>query len=145
MANDRKEPLNNQSQKNSGSYIIVFKLNVAQEMQIGKLGNYFFESGYYLYAGSGLKNLKQRVARHLSKDKALKWHIDYLSVKCGVVWYKLFTDGKNYECVISSKLNNDNRFVSPVKGFGSSDCKCYSHLFFTKEKHSWENLLKDLY
>lgn len=135
---------NNTYKKNSGSYLIIFKLDKGQTIQIGKLGTYFFYKGYYLYAGSGLRNLRQRVERHIRKDKALKWHIDYLSVKCDVVWYKLFDDGKNYECVISSKLSKNGIFKIPIKKFGSSDCKCRSHLIFTEELQDWEKLVFDL-
>lgn len=67
---------------NSGSYAIILYLNDDCYIDIGKKGRYYFETGYYIYAGSGIRNLIQRVDRHFKKDKALKWHIDYLSVKC---------------------------------------------------------------
>jgi sugar fermentation stimulation protein A len=126
---------------NSGSYIIVYRLDTAQEIQIGKLGRYRFEEGFYLYTGSGLTNLRQRIARHLRKRKTLKWHIDYLSVKCEPVWHSHREDGVNHECEWSSYLSRLEGFSQPVKGFGSSDCKCYSHLSFTKERQDWGRLI----
>ncbi len=126
---------------NSGSYIIVFKLNERQIIQVGKLGMFTFPSGFYIYTGSGLRNLKQRIARHLRKEKSLKWHIDYLSVRCEPVWYYMIEDGINHECKLSHYISRLNNFSSPVKGFGSSDCKCNSHLFYTDSEQDWNILI----
>ena len=66
-------------------------------------------------------------------EKKLHWHIDYLTSskafkKIGV---KIFESaGKEKECELASELMKK---YSPVKGFGCSDCKCASHLFYDEE------------
>jgi sugar fermentation stimulation protein A len=129
---------------NSGSYIIVYKLYDEQEIKIGKLGKFTFPKGFYIYTGSGLRNLKQRISRHLRKEKSVKWHIDYLSMKCEPVWHYMIEDGINHECELSSKMNRLTCFSMPVKGFGSSDCKCDSHLLYTAEKRDWYKIMKQI-
>ena len=51
---------------------------------IGRLGEFHFPAGRYVYTGSARRNLDARVARHIRHDKALHWHIDYLLTSPGV-------------------------------------------------------------
>jgi Uri superfamily endonuclease len=82
----------------------------------------------YAYVGSAQKSLEKRIERHLGRTKRKFWHIDYLlnddSVEVLKVFYK--NVGKSEECKVANKIGE--RCV-PTKGFGSSDCKCQSHLF----------------
>jgi sugar fermentation stimulation protein A len=57
-----------------GSYILILRLPVGRILNIGKLGPIKFKPGYYLYAGSALKNLTQRLERHKIEEKALLAH-----------------------------------------------------------------------
>ena len=93
--------------------------------EVGKLGNCLFPAGRYIYTGSARRNLAARVARHLSKNKRLRWHIDYLLTAPGVA-----IEGtqrfEEPECVVNGKT--PGRIV--VARFGASDCRagCGSHL-----------------
>ncbi len=109
-----------------GSYILLIELENDKEIQIGKLGNIFFEKGFYVYIGSALNGLEQRINRHLRTDKKLHWHIDYLlkSAKVNSVYYK--ENDQREECKIAKSFSK----LKPVSGFGCSDCNCKSHLFY---------------
>ena len=123
-----------------GSYIIVVFLPERITIQVGALGNLDFIRGYYLYVGSamakkGPNTLENRIKRHLSESsqKKLFWHIDYLLAKgnCKISKIYLIPSTIRLECTISNEiLRVSDNFV---KDFGSSDCRCPSHLYyFTK-------------
>lgn len=118
--------------KNSGNYLLLIEVKKSFEITVGKLGKIHFLPGYYIYIGSGKRNLVQRVQRHLRKRKKIKWHIDYLlsETKVKIIKSFLIKTTENYECNISYKIKNisDNS----INNFGSSDCKCKSHLFYFK-------------
>ncbi len=108
-------------------HIIVARPRI---LRIGQLGIFRFPAGRYFYTGSARRNLVARVRRHLSQDKKLRWHIDYLltahAVK--VIDVILARDG---ECL----LNQGSVGEIIVPGFGASDCRarCGSHLKFLGE------------
>ena len=52
-----------------GSYILVIELKEEKIIQIGKLGKIHFKKGFYVYIGSALNGLEQRITRHLIKEK----------------------------------------------------------------------------
>ncbi|HIE23325.1 MAG TPA: DUF123 domain-containing protein, partial [Candidatus Korarchaeota archaeon] len=83
---------------------------------------------YYAYIGSAMNNLEKRVKRHFSKEKVLRWHIDYLvddpSFIPMTAIYKT-TENKGEEHSLASLVNG-----TPIPSFGCSDCSCPSHLFF---------------
>ncbi|MEM2994991.1 MAG: GIY-YIG nuclease family protein [Candidatus Bathyarchaeia archaeon] len=92
------------------------------------MGKINFERGVYAYVGSAQKGLDKRVNRHLRRVKRKFWHIDYLLENEAVKVLKIFSKkaGKALECEIAEKISQ--RGIA-IKGFGSSDCKCISHLF----------------
>jgi Uri superfamily endonuclease len=114
-----------------GVYILMIEISKKIRITIGSLGSLIFSKGLYAYVGSAQKGLEKRVERHLRKKKTKFWHIDYLLsnkyVKVKKVFYK--KAGKEEECNISKKLERKGNYV---KNFGSSDCKCKSHLFRIK-------------
>jgi len=114
-----------------GVYILLIKIGKSTKKRIGALGKIDFDKGSYAYVGSAQNNLEKRVARHMSKNKKMRWHIDYLldnsSSKVIKVFYK--KAGKAEECRIAKILSKTE---DPVAGFGCSDCKCGSHLFRIK-------------
>ena len=57
-----------------GSYALIMQLNSETHLAVGKLGEFDFHRGYYIYFGSGLGGLSARVNRHLRADKQLHWH-----------------------------------------------------------------------
>ncbi|MCX5813244.1 MAG: DNA/RNA nuclease SfsA [Proteobacteria bacterium] len=111
-----------------GSYLLILNLDVDKEITIGKLGMIFFKKGFYIYIGSAMKDLTARIERHKRKRKNLFWHIDYLRERATVVHALPIRSSSRLECEIAasvSKISQDQ-----VKGFGSSDCNCNSHLFY---------------
>jgi sugar fermentation stimulation protein A len=117
--------------RDRGCYVIILKLASDRALKIGELGTTFFRKGYYLYAGSARKALTKRIERHRRKRKNLFWHIDYL--REGAEFYKALAlrTPDDLECVLAQKLKAIADWS--VKGFGSSDCVCESHLFGMKE------------
>lgn len=113
-----------------GSYVLVMKLDKDSKIRVGRLGPTVFRKGYYCYVGSALNNLEKRVGRHMAKNKRKKWHIDYFIDKSRVMGVSLFPNGKRMECDLGRFLEYLSEGI--VKGFGCSDCKCKSHLYFFK-------------
>ena len=103
-------------------------------MNLGKLGKALFEPGLYLYVGRAKNGLSGRIRRHMRMRKKLFWHIDYLLQKAEIeeVWIKIdFYD----ECRVAREVGSQlEKSTYPLKNFGSSDCRCHSHLFFIPDK-----------
>ncbi|HHT9119228.1 MAG TPA: GIY-YIG nuclease family protein [Candidatus Hypogeohydataceae bacterium YC41] len=100
------------------------------EIQIGKLGRAFFPEGFYVYVGSAQRSLAQRLERHLRKEKALHWHIDYLLHHAEILSIYAQKASKEWECRLSRRLAGLEGARVVMRGFGSSDCGCMSHLYF---------------
>jgi Uri superfamily endonuclease len=83
-----------------------------------------------VYSGSafGPGGLGARVGRHLRLDKKLRWHIDYLRQRVDDVVAYYQPDSRS-ECLFANELKLAGGEF-PMKGFGSSDCKCESHLVY---------------
>jgi Uri superfamily endonuclease len=97
---------------------------------VGKLGDLEFQKGSYAYIGSALNGLQGRLSRHQRKEKKIFWHIDYLLKKAIIEDIYFKETNKKEECLIADKLAK--KFGS-IRNFGSSDCKCSSHLFYIGE------------
>ncbi len=115
---------------NRGVYLLIIKMRKNKIINVGALGKILFLKGYYLYVGSGFQNLHRRIERHLKKNKNLRWHIDYLLKEAEIHEVIIIYTCKKVECKIAQILSK--KFKS-VKNFGCSDCKCFSHLFYSKE------------
>jgi len=114
-----------------GSYLLIIRNDTDKTIKIGKIGNRFFKEGFYVYVGSGMNNLEKRIKRHLKKDKIKHWHIDYITTLMKVTKIYGFRGKKRIESKIAYRLSlicDDY-----IKGFGSSDTKDKSHLFFFKD------------
>jgi Uri superfamily endonuclease len=84
-------------------------------------------AGRYLYCGSarGPGGLRARLRRHMRRGKAVRWHVDRLTVAGDVIGAWAFPDGD--ECELAAMLSG---LPAPIVGFGSTDCApCRSHLF----------------
>jgi endonuclease-3 len=115
-----------------GSYLLFIKLVDNEIIKYGVKNKNYFNKGFYIYVGSALNNLENRIERHLRDNKKTYWHIDYLLNFCEII--KVYYRENNYreECNIANSLNKN---FLPINEFGSSDCKCKSHLFYgSKEK-----------
>jgi len=115
-----------------GTYILAIKLDKAANITVGKLGRFTFPAGRYLYFGSAMNGLNARISRHLRKDKKLHWHIDYLLRKAAIVDVWSVEKEERLECELCQEAMKFPGATIPVKGFGSSDCRCESHLLYFK-------------
>ena len=127
-----------------GCYCLTIHLKNAKKIKVGKLGNINFKKGYYVYVGSAMNSLESRLKRHLSEDKKLHWHIDYLLKKAEITCI-IYNENKKVECELSQFLKTK---TDGVKNFGCSDCECESHLYYFKNRNdaieSVENAYKSI-
>lgn len=114
----------------AGVYIVVFHLATPKRITVGGLGRHRFHEGVYLYVGTAQRNLMARLRRHARRHKPLRWHIDYLSTKVTMLGAVVVPGERSLECVLAKRLAE--RFEVPIPKFGSSDCRCESHLFFAE-------------
>ena len=114
--------------KRMGTYVLVITLGSDLITEVGALGTLSFPAGVYMYTGSALGGLDQRVSRHIRHEKTVKWHIDRLTVAAdSVIAYESYPDYVP-ECELASMAGNCG-MVPSVDGFGCSDCSCRTHLF----------------
>jgi len=113
-----------------GSYQLLLKLDRDQTIEVSKLGTFEFPAGYYVYTGSAMNGLDARIARHLSRSKKLHWHIDFLLEKCAILRYAIRESSERRECELGRATLAEPGARVVAKGFGSSDCKCISHLVY---------------
>ncbi len=109
------------------SYQLHIKLAQPLSLTVGRLGRFFFPEGNYVYTGSARRHLEARIARHLRREKILRWHIDWLLAAPGVRVIAV-TRSALAECTLNQRTGG--RIL--VSGFGASDCceRCDSHLRF---------------
>lgn len=123
-----------------GTYCLLINLNKSRRIKIGKLGTYYFPKGNYVYVGSGMNNIEKRVARHKSKQKKNHWHIDYLLNHARITNTIMIPAIKKNECEISKLISTKET----VRKFGSTDCKCRTHLHYFKTKEEMSKQLKGI-
>jgi sugar fermentation stimulation protein A len=110
-----------------GSYILLIKLPEEQKIATGRLKTVRFPPGFYAYVGSAMGGLEARINRHLRVDKKPHWHIDYLLQKASIYDILVIESQDRTECSIAKALST---VFDSITGFGSTDCRCRSHLFF---------------
>ena len=111
--------------------MLLIRLPEEQTITTGRLKATYFPRGYYAYVGSAMGGFKSRLNRHLKSDKKPHWHIDYLLEKASISEIILCETKDRTECAIAQALSCQ---FDSIPGFGSSDCKCRSHLFFATDK-----------
>ncbi len=111
-----------------GIYVLQISIGRSISVKVGKLGSIRFDKGPYVYVGSAQNSLEKRVRRHLSKQKKIFWHIDYLLANRHVKIIRVFFKRaeKSEECRFAAEMAKS---ILPITGFGSSDCRCLSHLY----------------
>jgi len=127
-----------------GTYCLVIHVKNKSNIVIGKLDNIKFEKGFYVYVGSALNSLNSRIKRHLSTDKKKHWHVDYLldSENSKIIDIIYVEHSKKWECRVAEE---HSVLGTGVRGFGCSDCKCDSHLFYFKELEPAINACRDTF
>ncbi|AEA33874.1 GIY-YIG nuclease family protein [Hippea maritima] len=114
------------------TYVLIIYLSKDSELTVGALGEVKFKKGYYAYVGSALGGLKKRLKRHLSSNKQIRWHIDYFLSVTAIIGFVAWLSPKRLEYPIAKNLS---KRLKPIQGFGSSDSRCKSHLFFSMDKN----------
>ena len=115
-----------------GCYCLIIKLSESSKIKIGKkLGKIEFEKGHYVYVGSAMNSLTARIERHLSEDKKMHWHVDYLLKKAEITEVIYNESKRKIECDLSRFISTKSEGIT---GFGCSDCDCKSHLYYFKNK-----------
>jgi Uri superfamily endonuclease len=116
--------------RDSGTYALVIITETKISLRAGGLGTHRLPPGYYVYVGSALNGLSGRLKRHLRLEKKLHWHVDYLLQEAAVaqIWYTLGQD--KLECRWNEIMMNLPGATSSIRGFGASDCPCFSHLTY---------------
>jgi sugar fermentation stimulation protein A len=117
--------------KDRGSYLLLLRLRKKKTIGVGQLKGLAFSPGYYLYVGSAMSGLTARLNRHKRRRKACHWHVDYLTAQADSVLPIPVRSSQRLECTIAKRL-------APIMdegpaGFGSTDCRCRTHLFWSPE------------
>ena len=115
-----------------GVYVLIINVKKDTLVTVGALGEISFTRGLYAYVGSAQSNLEPRIKRHLKKKKPLFWHIDYLLDSGAAEILQVFAKeaDRTEECTIARMLKGEGE---AIKGFGSSDCNCISHLVHIRD------------
>jgi Uri superfamily endonuclease len=126
------------------TYCLIIELCQNSKIKIGKLGELNFKKGYYIYTGSALNSIEGRIRRHLSNEKKLFWHIDYLlnSSNSAVKEVILERSPEKWECDVAKEISKKGL---PKNKFGCSDCKCSSHLFYFESEETAANACLDAF
>ncbi len=119
-----------------GTYCLVLHCLSSSSVTIGKLGMYQINPDYYCYIGSafGRGGLHSRLNRHLQIDKSQHWHLDYLRPYLNPVKIYYSTNIIKQEHQWAELLLQHKKYSIPINKFGSSDCRCSSHLFYYQLK-----------
>ena len=127
-----------------GTYALLLVLDKETSITVGKLANFSFPPGYYLYVGSALGGLFSRVGRHMRGGKKLHWHIDYLRHEAEVVevWY--LDSDERLECRWYQAASAMPQAQVLLAGFGSTGCGCQSHLVYFASTPSFEAFRRQL-
>ncbi|HDP77757.1 MAG TPA: DUF123 domain-containing protein [Mesotoga infera] len=110
---------------NKGDYVVLFFLKETVEVS-SRCRKWTLDSGYYMYVGSAMSSLAERVKRHLIEEKRKYWHIDYLRENAEVVAALLLPTEEQREEELSNLVSE---YGEAVPGFGASDCSTDSNLY----------------
>ena len=117
-----------------GIYVLALQLQRQTRLVVGRLGVFDFPPGYYLYVGSAMSGFAGRINRHLKRKKKMRWHIDYLLEVADLMWIDLYeTESHSDECRLNASVAGLPGATVTAHHFGSSDCKCDSHLHYFEE------------
>ena len=113
-----------------GTYALLIYVPYDLSLKIGQLGQVNFRRGYYTYIGSAMGGISARVRRHMRGEKKVHWHIDHLLLHARAIDFVAARGRGRKECKVAAELQ---KRLPSVKGFGSSDCDCGSHLFYSPD------------
>ncbi len=121
-----------------GTYTLLLWLSGIHCLRIGRLGCFVIPRGYYTYTGSAKRGMLSRLHRHIHGAATQHWHIDYLRPYASVLDWQTYAEGVQPECHLNQLLMAAGQVVAPR--FGSSDCRCASHLlhFYAARRPPWQ-------
>ena len=125
-----------------GTYVLFLRFPEGAETEVGALGRIRLDAGDYCYVVSAMGGLDQRLSRHLSDEKKIRWHIDYLTTICDDMHAMEHEGPSITECDLARVMESIGN-VPTVMDFGCSDCGCQTHLFKVDLKRT-ERALKDM-
>jgi Uri superfamily endonuclease len=111
------------------AYILFIRVKKKCRVGIGSLGVKEFKRGYYLYIGSGKKNLMERLK-----------HIDYLLKNSNVSILDIYITYLS-EDEIFSVLKRQRNITPFLENFGSGDTSNLTHFFSVDKKESLVSIL----
>ncbi len=131
-----------QTKAEKGNYILQMELRGSAEIAIGAARKHTFIAGFYLYIGSayGGGGMQSRINRHLDKEKKLHWNIDYLTNRANIVSVWTITPPASIEHTIAARIFKNNILTAAMERFGSADCNCATHLFYSPKKISLKKI-----
>jgi Uri superfamily endonuclease len=130
-----------------GSYFLLIYNKKTAHVKFGKKHMNKFPQGFYIYVGSAMgesnTSIRHRLTRYIkiadnTQSENFHWHIDYFlrspltSIKMIMI---LPNSVVKEECSLSELIqeySDDN-----INGFGCSDCKCKSHLYYFNPENSF--------
>jgi len=114
-----------------GTYVLVLRSSSTRTIRIGRLGKLQLQLGWYVYVGSafGPGGLRARVDHHRGRARRPYWHVDYLRryTRLESVWYCC---GVRCEHEWAAAIGAMPGATMVQQGFGSSDCRCETHLYW---------------
>ncbi|MDP8003317.1 MAG: GIY-YIG nuclease family protein [Caldisphaera sp.] len=136
--------LQNSLPNDKGLYIIGFQIVNRIKFNINKK-LYKLDNGFVIYVGSAGNGLRDRLKRHLLKNKRIKWHIDYLSSSIDSLPIFIFYVKGNYGVIKEDNLASLlKKSFTNIGMLGSTDSK-EPHLFYSdNEQKILEFLLKTM-
>jgi Uri superfamily endonuclease len=133
-------------QARPGTYALVLLSRSNDLIRIGKLGMLHVQPGFYVYFGSALGpgGVRGRLAHHLQLSSRPHWHIDYLRAHTTIeeIWCCL--GRRRREHMWAQKLGRLPDAEVPLAGFGATDCRCESHLYFFRKRPSARSIHKGI-
>ena len=128
-----------------GTYLLLLECDLVKRLRIGSLGELVTSKGFYLYSGSafGPGGIRARIAHHARIARRPHWHIDYLRA-VSIPVAALCRYDERLEHQWAQALQGQESMAEPLQGFGSSDCGCATHLFFSATRPTLESLERAL-
>ncbi|NPA97120.1 MAG: GIY-YIG nuclease family protein [Crenarchaeota archaeon] len=118
--------------RSPGLYTLIVELCDRFSRVVGSLGVVELDKGLYVYVGSarGPGGLYARIRRHASREKRVRWHIDYITTwgSSRVLAAVYAVTSSDLEPRLAREL--EALGLEPaVRGFGCSDKPSFTHLF----------------
>ena len=118
----------------AGVYHLILRLPEARALRIGRLGRFTFPAGCYVYTGSAMNGLERRLHRHRRHCKRLWWHIDHLLRAAELEGTVVIPTRRKIECGCNRQVLALPGAEVIAPGFGSSDCRCRTHLVYFAQR-----------